>query len=832
MSFRWNAVLLPPVRAMGVGCVLLGAACAPLGFTRTPEPVAPPAIIFERPPIPVWEAPAAAPIARPSDGELQRLQRLAEVWHAVRWFHPWVLESPARWDSAYLRQVDEARLAPTDAAFAQAVQGMIRVLADDGSRVVVDTSSVAPAPYRAAATLTTPDGMVVARPVGLSTPVSTPGLVPLAPRTAAVLDLRSDSGRVGDATWRPRALVDAEFALPGGLLTHPVRRSVRRTGPDGVRGPVPTVLTAPRTCCAEYTLTTAAAVVPEGTSDTLLVRTLPEPPRRRAAPEGTPLVVVIDDRTVVPAPLLTLHAAGYVRFVSVGTGLVRSDAAAVHLPLGGGFFARLRREELLLGDGRAVVARADTVLTQEGLRGLGPDTTDAALALALAIARGTVRADGSAANALPSRLDAAPRFAPLPEVLPVYPSHPERLLAVTTLWGTVRAFNPYLPMSDETWDDAFTRALGDVAESANARAYATALFRFAATLDASQAEMRGPEHPEFGRRTGRLPLELRLAERRAMVVRIDDSTAARSGVRVGDEVLAIGGEPIDKRFGRLRELISASNAWAREQQLVDWLESGPSLYKVTLQVRGGSASDRPRDVEFMYSERAATARTGVVSTRRVDTLSGGVVYVALGAADTPLPASLASAPALIVDARGVTSDVAARWLSGSVLDADARAFAREDVVTLTAPPTAALRTPEVDPARQATRVERVTPRAPRERFTGPMAILVDAGTRGDGELLVLRLLADGGPRVLVGTPTAGAVGEVITIVLSGGVQLTFPITDIRHPDGRFVQRLGLTPSVNAPVTVSGVRSGRDEAVEAAQRWITQQLAPPPPIRRR
>jgi C-terminal processing protease CtpA/Prc len=86
--------------------------------------------------------------------------------------------------------------------------------------------------------------------------------------------------------------------------------------------------------------------------------------------------------------------------------------------------------------------------------------------------------------------------------------------------------------------------------------------------------------------------------------------------------------------------------------------------------------------------------------------------------------------------------------------------------------------------------------------------------------------------VLVGTPTAGAVGEVRTLALPGGVRVSFPVAEVRHPDGAFIQRLGLTPSVSARPTVTGVRNGRDEVLEAAQRWITQQLAPPAPLRRR
>jgi C-terminal processing protease CtpA/Prc len=126
---------------------------------------------------------------------------------------------------------------------------------------------------------------------------------------------------------------------------------------------------------------------------------------------------------------------------------------------------------------------------------------------------------------------------------------------------------------------------------------------------------------------------------------------------------------------------------------------------------------------------------------------------------------------------------------------------------------------------------RTAPRAPRDAFTGPMAVLVDATTQGEGELIALRLLAGGLSRVLVGTPTAGAVGDVATLRLPGQVQVTFPVHEVRHPDGAFVQRLGLTPSLAVTPTVTAVRNGRDEALEAAQRWIAQQLAPPPGRRR-
>ncbi len=818
----------PPYAALAplaAATVCLLAACSRLPFGVRPVEPAPVAEVAPEPRAP-WEAPSSAATAPSDEDGVTRLVRLAEVWHAVRWFHPEVADRAGAWDTAYLRHVDRARSAGDAAAFARAVQVMLDELADADTRVVGDTTAPLGTPrgLAAGALLLTPDSLVVARPVQIGPDGDLQAvrtqLGGQVPRTVAVLDLRADSGRVRDAAWRARAPNDAEFPLPDGTLDRPARRRLTHAGPGDANG----------SAASTWSLTTGPRVQAEtpasASTDTALARVVA--PLRARDPYRPPvLVVIVNDATIVPAPLFTLHAEGQAVFVSTGSGVLRSDAQAVHVPLGGGFHARIRTEELLRPDGRAVPARADTVLTSDGVASaLVPDTSDQATALALAIARGSVRVPVR----MPSpRLAASAAVGASPAGGAPYPPHPERLLAVTQLWGTVRAFNPYLPMADESWDEAFTRTLPDIERATSAREYAAALFRFAATLDASQVDITASDHPEFGRRTGFAPLRLHLVDRRPIVIEIADSASARTGVRVGDEVLAIGGEPIDKRLGRWRELMPASNAWSRDQRFVSWLESGPALVKATFRMRAQTGTIS--EVEFMYGVSVAVDAPRA-AIRTIDTLTGGVVHVRLGAAPNNasalLPADLARAPAVIVDARGVRSSESLAWLAGSVLDADARAWARDEYSTLVAPPGGSLRTPELDPARQFTRTARMTPPAPREPFTGPMAILVDATTSGDGELLALRL-ASGPGRVLVGTSTAGAVGRTSTIALAGGIRVTFPVSDVRHPDGRFIQRLGLAPQIMATPTVEGARRGRDEILEAAQRWITQQLAPPPPL---
>lgn len=858
MSCGQNCAL-PAV--IGATMSLMLAGCAPLPFGSRPEPVPTAASVASVPRPPSWEAPVAAASTASDDDGVQRLMRLAEVWNAVRWFHPDVVRNAGAWDTAYLRHVDRARAARDDAAFAQAVHTMLGELGDFATRV-----SVSPAPNTpqarygmpAAMVTRTGDSLLVARPVLHDNAPSAAQRLGSAlgsaftfwlPRTVAVVDLRDVAGREADVPWFSRALSDSEYPLPDGYLEAPFRRSLRRTverGPPFER--TDAIEVTLRDCCTEWTqrsgerLRPARDMLPGVAADGDTVLTRP----RAVTRDGhrvPALVAIVNDSTVIPAPMFALHAQGDLVFVSTGTGALHNDAAAVRIPLGGGFHARVRTEELLHSNGTAIAVRADTVVSNAAdVLVLRPDTTDAAVSLALAIARGDVRVAASSPGELASsRMNVVESLTMPATVPPAYPSHPERLLAVTRLWGIVRAFNPYLPMTDESWDEIFRRAITEAESAGDARAYASMLYRMVASMDASQADIAGPEHPEFARRMGFAPLRLRLVERRAIITQIDDSASARTGVRVGDEVLAIGGEPIEKRFGRLREFVSASNEWSRDELLAKWLERGPAPQRATFRMRSASGAITESEFEYVAPAQESPRRTASI-TRTIDVLANGVTRIALRSARAigpdgrstlaPLPDGLLQAPAIIIDARGATDDLALDWLSGSPLDANAQAYARDERSVLVAPPSVALRTPELDPSREYTRSERVAPALAGEPYTGPVAVLVDATTSGDAELLVLRILQGGTRRVLVGSPTAGSVGGTAVIALAGDVRVKFPVGDVRHTDGRFIQRLGLAPNITATPTVQSVRNGGDVVLETAQRWITQQLAPPAPVRRR
>jgi C-terminal processing protease CtpA/Prc len=73
----------------------------------------------------------------------------------------------------------------------------------------------------------------------------------------------------------------------------------------------------------------------------------------------------------------------------------------------------------------------------------------------------------------------------------------------------------------------------------------------------------------------------------------------------------------------------------------------------------------------------------------------------------------------------------------------------------------------------------------------------------------------------VGSPTMGANGDVTTLTLPGDIVISFSGHDVRHADGRQLQRMGLVPHIEVRPTIKGIRDGRDEVLERARKFLSE-----------
>jgi len=114
--------------------------------------------------------------------------------------------------------------------------------------------------------------------------------------------------------------------------------------------------------------------------------------------------------------------------------------------------------------------------------------------------------------------------------------------------------------------------------------------------------------------------------------------------------------------------------------------------------------------------------------------------------------------------------------------------------------------------------EQALPKTEEAIYKGRTVMLIDERAMSQAEWTGLVFEAASGTK-FIGSNSAGAVGDRATVVLPGGINVTFTGHDVRHIDGRQVQRIGLVPDVAVRPTIAGIRQGRDEVLERAIAYV-------------
>jgi C-terminal processing protease CtpA/Prc len=97
-------------------------------------------------------------------------------------------------------------------------------------------------------------------------------------------------------------------------------------------------------------------------------------------------------------------------------------------------------------------------------------------------------------------------------------------------------------------------------------------------------------------------------------------------------------------------------------------------------------------------------------------------------------------------------------------------------------------------------------------------ILVDEVSQSQAQYTTMAFSSAPNAKV-VGSTTAGADGNVSPIPLPGGLRSMISGIGVFYPDKKPTQRIGIIADVEARPTIQGIRTGRDEVLEAALRLI-------------
>lgn len=726
----------------------------------------------------------AGPTAAPAkDPHIDRLARVGRLWGTVRYLHPYLAYKDVDWDAALVAAIPKVRAAKSVDEYRAAVQGMLGALGDPVTQVA-DETPPASAPSEAGPLVQKLDEGVILLDLTSAGDLrkTFQELEAAAPDVNQVSDLVIDLRAGGDyaAMGYAEILLDE---ISGSLISRPCRAPSQRYLLHS--GFQPHDGTSSGGYYSGFLTQFAASFQP---------RTMKPATRKR-------LVFLVDPRSLVPPLAVALQAVGDARFVVQGR--LSEESLVIRRPVD-------------LGEGLTAQVRVSEIVPMPGWSGVHADVEvpegDAEGALKAAIAE----ARKEWPEAPPS---ASAAVQPLPD--PVF--HPDRgypemkdlsleyrQLAVIRAWNVIHYFYPYLHLIGD-WDAVLPEFLARMEEAKTGKDYALAIAEMATHVPDGHTNVWG--HPALDERVGQvgLPVSLRWIEGAAVVIDASDEAKA-AGLEPGVALISIDGEPVEAGIERLNKVFTASTPWSMRNRAIRLLLLGGEGSTAVLKLRKLDGSER--EVSFVRDPKKIPPQP---QGEIVRVLPGNIGYVDLprlarGDVDTMFE-KVKGTRGLILDMRGYPQGTA--WaIAPRINTRNARIgaqFRRSQVSAFS-----------FEEGEAGFYFSQPIPELPEgvEKYTAPTVMLIDDRAISQAEHSGLFYEEAAGTK-FIGSPTAGANGDVTRFPLPGGIWMMFGGHDVRHADGRQLQRVGLVPDIEVEPTRKGIAAGKDEVLERAVRYLTE-----------
>jgi C-terminal processing protease CtpA/Prc len=385
-----------------------------------------------------------------------------------------------------------------------------------------------------------------------------------------------------------------------------------------------------------------------------------------------------------------------------------------------------------------------------------------------------------------------------------------QLLALFRFWNIVEYWFPYRDVIGRKWDDVLTEFIPRVALAADTDTYKREMLALIANVHDTHANLWGSldVRPPVG--ACRIPVLVRFVESQAVVSGYSDpSSGEATGLRIGDIVEAIDGVTVAELVKRWTPYYAASNEPTRLRDI------GASM---TRGACGEAALRIKRDAETLEltSARTPAPTSGPAAGRTHDRpgdtfrkLSPDVAYLKLSSVQAAQAStyitSAAGTKGLVIDIRNYPAEFVVFALGSHLVER----------------PTPFARFTAGDPSNPGAFHWRgnplqLTPASPR--YEGTIVVLVDEVSQSQAEYTTMAFRSASNTTV-IGSTTAGADGNVSAIPLPGGLRSMISGIGVFYPDKKPTQRIGIIPDVEVRPTIQGIRSGRDEVLEAALRHI-------------
>ncbi|WP_161599559.1 S41 family peptidase [Hymenobacter nivis] len=396
---------------------------------------------------------------------------------------------------------------------------------------------------------------------------------------------------------------------------------------------------------------------------------------------------------------------------------------------------------------------------------------------------------------------------------PTTPDAGLRLLALYRYWNMIAYFYPYRYAIGEDWQKVLPAFIPQFAAARTDEQYRLTALGLITRIHDSHANIFGTDKvmsAYYGLYYA--PAQVRFAEGQAVVTGYyHDQLGPATGLQKGDVVLQIDGVPVPDLVKARLPLTPASNEPTQLRNIAQNLLRGRTDQVKLLVRRDGR--DLPLTVARVPAAQLNLALNNGTPDPKAPAwhvLPGNIGLLTMGTLHKDqLPTIMQAAKAtkgLVIDVRNYPAEFLVSYALPQYLMPKKTAFGQFSGPQLNYPGVFLTAPPLTIPASKG---------AP---YAGKVVVLVNELTQSLAEFTAMALRAVPGATV-VGSTTAGADGNVSTIVLPGNISSWISGLGVYYPDGRETQRVGIVPDVVVQPTIEGIRAGRDEVLERAVQLI-------------
>ena len=390
-----------------------------------------------------------------------------------------------------------------------------------------------------------------------------------------------------------------------------------------------------------------------------------------------------------------------------------------------------------------------------------------------------------------------------------------KVAGLSTVWSEARfnfAFFDRQP--DLDWNQTYLDFLPKVRATASTEEYYRVLMRFAALLKDGHTNVYPPE-PLQNAFYGRPGLRTQWVENAVVVTAVDDPALLAQQWRVGDVLLTIEEEDIQRYAEReIAPYQSSSTPQDLQVRTFDYaLLSGHAGSSIHVTVKTVAGKEEVRVLtRLTMAERAKFKHPPVSFKLRPD----GVAVLTIDEfEDTEGTKALLANLASVNAAKGLVIDVRANGGGSTPIDL-LQVLVKEPIrgpLIRTRSYRAADRARGALPGWFDVPPFEV-PADPDHHVDVPVAVLTGAHTFSAAEDFVASFKAMH-RGITVGESTAGSTGQPLFFPLPGGGSARVCTRDDRAPDGVAFEGMGLRPDVAVSPTVESIRRGKDPTLERA-----------------